>query len=165
MDRIATALEVLGLGPQATRQDIENAYRTLAKEWHPDVWMHDEKMRRRSEEKFKAISNAFELLDGYEPRPSEQKVDEQAEPSATNASKVDRERIAATTVQRAEAAAHVKNTEAATDKNSEAKSGCLIIILLALGCFFVYGVYEGAYLYPPQGGVPYDPLKLTTYQF
>jgi molecular chaperone DnaJ len=50
--------EVLGVSPSASEQEIKKAYRTLAKKYHPDANQGD----KASEEKFKEISEAHEVL-------------------------------------------------------------------------------------------------------
>lgn len=49
--------EVLGVGKNATEDDIKKAYRNLAKKYHPDVNKAPE-----AEEKFKELSEAYEIL-------------------------------------------------------------------------------------------------------
>ena len=50
--------EVLGVGRDASQDDIRKAYRTLAKEFHPDLHPGD----RAAEERFKQITAAYDLL-------------------------------------------------------------------------------------------------------
>ena len=49
--------EILGLSKDATESDIKKAYRTLAKKYHPDV-----NKAAGSEDKFKEINEAYEIL-------------------------------------------------------------------------------------------------------
>ncbi len=49
--------EILGLSKDATENDIKKAYRTLAKKYHPDV-----NKAADSEDKFKEINEAYEIL-------------------------------------------------------------------------------------------------------
>ncbi len=55
-----THYEKLGVGATATPEEIKEAYRKLAKEWHPD--RHPEAEKKAAEEKFKEISSAYETL-------------------------------------------------------------------------------------------------------
>ncbi len=50
--------EVLGVGRDASEQQIKKAFRALARELHPDVNAHDP----RAEEKFKEAAEAYEIL-------------------------------------------------------------------------------------------------------
>jgi len=54
--------EVLGVGAKATPEEIKRAYRKLARETHPDVAGPD------SEERFKEVSRAYEVLSDPEKR-------------------------------------------------------------------------------------------------
>jgi len=51
--------EVLGLGRGATQDEVKSAYRKLAKEYHPD---RNPDNRAQAEEKFKELSEAYEVL-------------------------------------------------------------------------------------------------------
>ena len=54
-----THYEVLGLPPSASVQSIRQSYRQLALQWHPDK---NPLNRAAAEEKFKRISEAYEVL-------------------------------------------------------------------------------------------------------
>jgi len=51
--------EVLGVEHGATKQEVKKAFRRLAKKYHPDIYDGDSK---EAEEKFKEISEAYEVL-------------------------------------------------------------------------------------------------------
>ncbi len=57
--------EVLGVGRNATPEEIKAAYRRLAKEYHPD---RNPNNRAEAEEKFKELSEAYEVLADPEKR-------------------------------------------------------------------------------------------------
>jgi curved DNA-binding protein CbpA len=56
------ALQTLGLEPYSSPAEIEEAYRTLVKVWHPDRFQTDLKLRRSAEEKLKEINAARDYL-------------------------------------------------------------------------------------------------------
>jgi molecular chaperone DnaJ len=51
--------EILGVSKDATEKEIKKAYRRLAKQYHPDIYKGD---KEEAEEKFKEISEAYEVL-------------------------------------------------------------------------------------------------------
>src|SRR5262245_24286042 len=55
---------VFGVGPQANEREIRSAYRALAKKLHPDTGAGS------SDEKFRAIQDAYEVLSDAEKRRS-----------------------------------------------------------------------------------------------
>ncbi|MEO0004404.1 MAG: molecular chaperone DnaJ [candidate division WOR-3 bacterium] len=57
--------EVLGVSRNATQEEIKSAYRRLAKEYHPD---RNPENRKEAEEKFKELSEAYEVLADPEKR-------------------------------------------------------------------------------------------------
>lgn len=56
--------ETLGVAPDASAEDIRKAYRRLAKKLHPDLNPGDKK----SEESFKEVSGAYDLLSDADKR-------------------------------------------------------------------------------------------------
>ncbi len=53
---------MFGLTRDATQSEIKDAYRVLAKVWHPDRFQADEHLRLKAEEKLKEINSAYQLL-------------------------------------------------------------------------------------------------------
>lgn len=58
--------EILEVDKKASKEIIEKAYKVLAKKYHPD--MNDENNKEEAEEKFKQISQAYEVLSNKEKR-------------------------------------------------------------------------------------------------
>lgn len=56
------ALQVLELSPGATEKQIKNAYRILAKVWHPDRFQGDKSLKDSAESKLKDINSAYVFL-------------------------------------------------------------------------------------------------------
>jgi DnaJ-class molecular chaperone len=56
---------ILGVPKNAAEKDIKSAYRKLARKWHPDA---NPKSPKEAEEKFKEISEAYEVLGDPEKR-------------------------------------------------------------------------------------------------
>lgn len=56
--------EVLGVGKNATKKEIKDAYRKLARKYHPDA----NPGNKSAEEKFKEISEAYEILGNEQKR-------------------------------------------------------------------------------------------------
>lgn len=55
--------QVLGLRPGASLKEIRQAYRDLARVWHPDRFVHDARLYKLAEEKLKEINVAYEALE------------------------------------------------------------------------------------------------------
>jgi len=56
--------EILGVGRDASQEDIKKAFRHLARKWHPDV----NPGNKEAEERFKEINEAFQVLSDAEKR-------------------------------------------------------------------------------------------------
>lgn len=56
--------EILGVSPNIDDKELKSAYRKLARKWHPDV----NRDNPEAEEKFKEVSNAYEILGDSEKR-------------------------------------------------------------------------------------------------
>ena len=63
-------LEVLGLGPDATKLQIDQAYRDLVKVWHPDRFESDPSLRLKATQKLRELNAAYDGLrrSGVPPR-------------------------------------------------------------------------------------------------
>ena len=62
-------LRTLELEPGATAHDIKKAWRDMTKVWHPDRFGSDPELRKKADDKLKAINEAYERLK-TEPSPS-----------------------------------------------------------------------------------------------
>lgn len=51
--------DILGLQPGATQKEIKQAYRDLAKVWHPDRFPNDPRLQQKAQEKLKEINEAY----------------------------------------------------------------------------------------------------------
>ena len=63
-------LDVLGLAPGASKQELDDAYRDLVKVWHPDRFQNDDTLRKKAQEKLRDLNTAYEGLrkSGIPPR-------------------------------------------------------------------------------------------------
>jgi hypothetical protein len=62
MDELARYYEILGLKPDASAEELRQAYRDLVKVWHPDRFSHDERLRLKAQDKLKEINGAYEVV-------------------------------------------------------------------------------------------------------
>ncbi|MBD2113369.1 MULTISPECIES: DnaJ domain-containing protein [Cyanophyceae] len=62
MSDLDTYYQLFALKPGASKQDLKQAYKRLAKQWHPDKFANDPANARIAEEKIKAINVAYEIL-------------------------------------------------------------------------------------------------------
>ncbi|MGL5831615.1 MAG: DnaJ domain-containing protein [Waterburya sp.] len=57
--------EVLGLKSSASPQKVKEAYRNLAKTWHPDRFFDNPQLKQQAEVKIKLINQAYEAIKSY----------------------------------------------------------------------------------------------------
>lgn len=79
--RLDECYRLLELKPGASGDEVKRAYRDLTKVWHPDRFAHDAALRRKAEEKLKAINEAYETIRAS--RPERPERPEREEPSDT----------------------------------------------------------------------------------
>lgn len=62
MDKRSEHLQILGLAPEATWDEVTQAYKDLMRVWHPDRFQSDERLRRRAEAESQRINHAMSEL-------------------------------------------------------------------------------------------------------
>jgi len=60
--RLEECYRMLDLTSRASPDEVRRAWRELTRVWHPDRFGHDELLRRRAEEKLKAINEAYAAI-------------------------------------------------------------------------------------------------------
>jgi DnaJ domain len=84
----------LELEPGASLEQVRQAWRELAKVWHPDRFPNDTKLQRKAQERLKGINGAYEILQQYltsGPRPrrhSREHESQQTSPPAKSKARV-----------------------------------------------------------------------------
>lgn len=57
-----TYYDIIEISPNATQEEIKEAYRVVASVWHPDRFQHGTKQWERANEKLKQINEAYAVL-------------------------------------------------------------------------------------------------------
>lgn len=60
--------QILEIETGASQDDIKQAYKDLAKVWHPDRFSDSPRLKQKAEEKLKRINAAYEFLKSYQPQ-------------------------------------------------------------------------------------------------
>lgn len=60
--RLDECYRLLDLQPGVSAEELKRAHRDLTKVWHPDRFGHDAGLRKKAEEKLKAINEAYETI-------------------------------------------------------------------------------------------------------
>jgi hypothetical protein len=60
--RLDDGYRLLDLDPAASDEEVKRACRDLTKVWHPDRFGNDPRLRKKAEEKLKAILEAYETI-------------------------------------------------------------------------------------------------------
>ncbi len=58
-------IDLLGLKPGASQEEVNQAYRDLAIVWHPDRFTNNLRLQRKAEEKLKEINAAYEYIRSF----------------------------------------------------------------------------------------------------
>ncbi|MTJ13736.1 dynamin family protein [Anabaena sp. UHCC 0187] len=64
-DEIARAYIVLGLQPTAAFKEVKQAYKTLVKKWHPDLFVNQPQMQKQVQEKMRLVNEAYNILNDH----------------------------------------------------------------------------------------------------
>lgn len=88
MKKIIDSRKLLGVGKDATLQELKSIYRTFMKDWHPDKIQDNDLAKKEAEEKSKAFIEAYHLLVSVAPETHEQQK-EQYEATMTSSRLID----------------------------------------------------------------------------
>ncbi|MGA2318756.1 MAG: J domain-containing protein [Thermodesulfobacteriota bacterium] len=64
-EKISRCIEILGLKPGASQEEVNQAYRDLANVWHPDRFAGNPRLQKKAEEKIKEINAAYENIKSF----------------------------------------------------------------------------------------------------
>ena len=64
-EKISRCIEILGLNPGASPEEVNQAYRDLANVWHPDRFEGNPRLQKKAEEKVKEINAAYEYIKSF----------------------------------------------------------------------------------------------------
>jgi WD40 repeat protein len=65
MNKIAQYYTVLNVDSAASPEIVKQAYRNLAKVWHPDRYVHDPRLKAQAEIEIKKINQAYAVIKSY----------------------------------------------------------------------------------------------------
>ncbi|WP_375494571.1 dynamin family protein [uncultured Nostoc sp.] len=61
-DKITRAYSILGLQTNASLAEVKQAYRTLVKKWHPDLFVNQPQLQKQAQEKMHLVNDAYTIL-------------------------------------------------------------------------------------------------------
>ena len=64
-EKISQCIEILGLKPSASQEEVNQAYRDLVNVWHPDRFVGNPRLQKKAEEKVKEINTAYEYIKSF----------------------------------------------------------------------------------------------------
>ncbi|NJK36787.1 MAG: J domain-containing protein [Oscillatoriales cyanobacterium SM2_3_0] len=83
MDELEHDYNVLNLQPGASLEEVKQAYRTLALQWHPDRYPQDDSSQIKAAQKFKEINQAYNRLRLVLGQPQSSSPQVRAEPTSS----------------------------------------------------------------------------------
>jgi hypothetical protein len=82
-DQIKNCYRILELEESASTQDVKQAWREMAKVWHPDRFPNDPKLQERGQEKLKDVNAAYQILTDYLSDPAQHQRSGRPQPQPT----------------------------------------------------------------------------------
>jgi preprotein translocase subunit Sec63 len=64
-EKINRCIEMLGLKPGASQEEVNQAYRDLVNVWHPDRFADNQRLQKKAEEKLKEINASYEYIKSF----------------------------------------------------------------------------------------------------
>jgi replication fork clamp-binding protein CrfC len=64
-NKIADAYQILGLQPHVSFAEVKQAYKTLVKKWHPDLFVNQPQMQKQVQEKMRLVNEAYNILNDH----------------------------------------------------------------------------------------------------
>ncbi|MEA5504941.1 dynamin family protein [Halotia wernerae UHCC 0503] len=61
-DKVTRAYNILGLSTNASLTEVKQAYRTLVKKWHPDLFVSKSQQQKQAQERMHLINEAYTIL-------------------------------------------------------------------------------------------------------
>ncbi len=79
MKKIIESRKLLGVDKSVELKDLKTIYRNFMKDWHPDKFQNDDKVKLEAEEKSKAFIEAYHLLVSVAPETHAQQLTQYTE--------------------------------------------------------------------------------------
>jgi DnaJ-domain-containing protein 1 len=64
-EKINRCIEIIGVKPGASQEEVNQAYRDLVNVWHPDRFVGNPRLQKKAEEKVKEINAAYEYIKSF----------------------------------------------------------------------------------------------------
>ena len=64
-EKINRCIEMLGLKPGASQEEVNQAYRDLVNVWHPDRFADNQRLQKKAEGKLKEINASYEYIKSF----------------------------------------------------------------------------------------------------